>query len=153
MDPKIVSKPGFNVVGFKYRGKNEKNEIRQLWQEFGKRFGELKHISEEEVGYGVMDNFDHEKGDFDYVAGIAATTKEDQPADSVYWQIPEQTYAVFSTTLPAVRQTFDNIYGKWLPKSGYQRRPGPEFELYDEKFNAKDPDSEFDIYIPILKPN
>lgn len=152
MNPKIVTKPSFNVVGFKYRGKNEKNEIPDLWQKFNKRFGELKHILEEEVAYGVQDNFDHDSGEFDYVAGIAVSSNDNQPADAVYWEIPEQTYAVFTTTLPAVRMTFDNIYSKWLPNSGYQRQPGPEFELYDEEFNSKDPSSQFYIYIPILEP-
>jgi AraC family transcriptional regulator len=153
MNPKIVSKSGFNVVGFKYRGKNEKNEIPQLWQKYGRRFGELKHNSEKHAAYGVSDHYDHESGDFDYVAGVAVSSKEDQPADSVYWQIPEQTYAVFSTTLPTVRQTFDDIYSKWLPESGYRRRQGPEFEMYDERFDVEDPNSEFDIYIPIIEPD
>ena len=152
MDPKIVSKPGFNVVGFKYRGKNEKNEIPQLWQEFGRRFSELKHNSETHVAYGVMDNYDNDSGHFDYLAAVAVSANEGQPAYSVFWQIPEQTYAVFTTTLPVIRQTFDDIYAKWLPEAGYQRRPGPEFELYDEQFNVEDPNSDMYIFIPIQEP-
>jgi predicted transcriptional regulator YdeE len=33
-EPKIVSKPAFTIVGLKYRGKNEGNEIPALWQTF-----------------------------------------------------------------------------------------------------------------------
>jgi AraC family transcriptional regulator len=149
MEPRIVSKPGFMVVGVKYRGKNENQEIPDLWSEFGARFNDFKHRTEEETAYGVMDNFDHASGEFDYVAAVSISSTEDQPRDLTLWDIPAQTYAVFATTLPKVKETFDAIYGGWLPESDYQRPPGPEFELYDEGFDPKDPESQFDIYIPV----
>jgi predicted transcriptional regulator YdeE len=149
MEPQIVDKPAFTVVGVKYRGRNEHDEIPALWNEFGKRFREFKHRAEDSIAYGVMDNFDHDSGEFDYVAAVAVSSRRDQAEDLTVWDVPEQTYAVFTTTLPAIKKTFDNIYSKWLPGSGYQRLPGPEFELYDERFDVKDPESVLDIYIPV----
>lgn len=149
MKPKIITRPRFNIVGFKYRGRNEQQEIPQLWLTFGSRFSEFKHKTEKHTAYGIMDNFDEELGEFDYVAGVAVSSAEGQPADAVYWQIPEQTYAVFTCTLPTIHETFDKINTEWLPESGYQRQPGPEFELYDERFDQEDPNSELDIYIPV----
>ena len=151
MDPKIVTKKSFTVAGFKYRGKNENQEIPQLWQTYNRRFGQLRHRTPEKIAYGLMDNFDEQSGEFDYVAGTAVSSDKDLPADAVIWEVPEQTYAVFTCTLPTIHETFDNIYSKWLPKSGAKRQPGIEFELYDERFSTEDPDSELDIYIPIQK--
>ena len=34
MEPKLVHLPAFTVVGMKYRGKNEQNEIPQMWGRF-----------------------------------------------------------------------------------------------------------------------
>jgi len=149
MEPRIVSKPGFTVVGVKYRGKNENQEIPEVWGEFGSRFSDFKHRSEEGIAYGAMDNYDPDIGEFDYVAGVAISSSKGQPADLTVWDIPGATYAVFTTTLPAIRSAFDSIYHDWLPASDYQRQSGPEFELYDERFDPQDPESELDIYIPV----
>jgi predicted transcriptional regulator YdeE len=46
---------------------------------------------------------------------------------------------------------FDQIYGVWLPASGYVRTAGPELELYDERFDPRDPASVFEVYIPVHK--
>ena len=65
--------------------------------------------------------------------------------------LPATTYAAFRTTLPAIGQTFDHAYQKWLPQSGYECTGGPELELYDEEFDPAVPESTFEILIPITK--
>jgi AraC family transcriptional regulator len=149
MQPKIIEKPGFIVAGMLYRDRNENMEIPQLWQAFGPRMGELVQAAGEPIAYGVMDHFDEASGEFDYLAGIKVSEGGDLPGDMVSWEIPAQTYAVVSTTLPTIRAVFDELYNAWLPASGYKRAPGPEFESYDERFNAAEPHSELDLYIPI----
>jgi AraC family transcriptional regulator len=149
MGPEIKNKPAFMVVGMKYRGRNENNEIPRLWSEFGPRMNEIKHIAG--PGYGVMDNYGEETGEFDYVAGFEVDSRADIPEGMVSIHIPGQTYAVFTSTLPTLRQTFQYVYEKWLPRSGHQRTDGPEFELYDKTFDPEDKDSEMYIYIPVVK--
>jgi AraC family transcriptional regulator len=149
MEPEIKRNPAFMVVGMKYRGKNENNEIPQLWNEFGPRMNEIKHITG--PGYGIMDNYDEETGEFDYVAGFEVDSEADVPEGMVCIHIPEQTYAIFPATLPTLRQIFHYIYGKWLPKSSHRRTDGPEFELYDKTFNPEDETSEMYIYIPVAE--
>ena len=149
MEPKIVTRPAFTVVGMLYRGKNENQEIPQLWQAFGPRMGEIVHASKEPIAYGVMDNYDEETGEFDYVAALKVDSAEDIPEGMLSWQIPESKYAVAACSLPTLHETFHELYHEWLPNSGYERAPGPEFELYDERFDNKDPHSELDLYIPI----
>lgn len=149
MEPEIKSRPAFTVVGMKYRGKNEKNEVPQLWDKFVPRMKEIKHV----VGpaYGVMDNYDEKSGEFDYVAGLEVDSTADILEGMVSMDVPEQAYAVFTCTLPTLFEAFQYVYKKWLPQSGYKRAEGPEFELYDENFNPEDETSKMYIYIPVVK--
>jgi AraC family transcriptional regulator len=149
MKPKIVNISAFAVVGMKYRGKNENNEIPQMWQAFGPRVREIKNIVDDRVAYGISANVDESTGDFDYVAGFQVSTAEDIPEGMVHFEVPGGKYAVFSTTLPRIGETFHNAYHTWLPESDYQPAGGPEFELYDERFDPQEPTSEFDLYIPV----
>ena len=149
MEAKIVSRPAFTVVGLKYHGKNEHNEIPQMWREFGPRMREIKHIVNPHVAYGVAGNYDEDSGEFDYVAGFEVDSVADMPEGMASWEVPEQTYAVFPCTLPTLHETFQYAYKTWLPQSGRQRAEGPEFELYDEKFDPEDASSEMYVYIPV----
>jgi AraC family transcriptional regulator len=151
MEPRIVSVPAFTVVGMKYRGKNEQNEIPQLWSQFGPRMGEIKHKVDRDIAYGVMGNYDENTGEFDYVAAIEVERADGIPTGMASWVVPEQTYAVFVCTLPTIRETFQHVYETWLPQSGYQRGSDVEFEFYDADFDPQDPSSEMQIYIPIKK--
>jgi len=151
MEPKIVSKPAFTIVGVKYRGKNESNEIKQMWDDFGPRMGEIKHMVDKHVCYGVCANMDEQSHEFDYFAGFEVDSTADIPGRMVSFEVPAATYAVFRTTLPDVGQTFDHAYCNWMPQSGYQATGGPDLELYDEEFDPADLESTFEIFVPIMK--
>jgi AraC family transcriptional regulator len=149
MEPKIVERSAFTVVGMHYRGKNENNEIPQLWQAFGPRVPEIKNIAHEHVAYGISANMDESTGAFDYVAGFEVSSAQDLGEGMVRFEVPGGKYAVFATTLPGLGETFQYAYRTWLPQSGYQPTGGPDFEVYDEQFDPQDPNSVFDVYIPI----
>lgn len=149
MEIKIVERSTFTVVGLKYRGKNENAEIPQLWQSLGPRSGEFENMADDTVAYGISANMDRESGEFDYVAGFEVSSAEQVPEGMVAFEVPAARYAVFSTTLPKVGETFHNAHNTWLPQAGLEPSGGPELELYDEQFDVQDPNSEFDLYIPI----
>ena len=149
MEPEIVRKDAFSIVGMHYRGNNAEGEIPQMWGELGPRMSEIKNIAEHSVAYGVSDNMDQATGEFNYIAGFAVSDVEEVPEGMVHWQIPGGRYAVFRTTLPKLGDTFKYAYHEWLPKSDYKHRPGPDLELYDAAFDAADPNSEFEVYVPI----
>jgi AraC family transcriptional regulator len=153
MEPKIVRRPAFTVVGMNYRGKNEQNEIPQLWQALSPRSHEIENLVQAHVGYGIMYDYDESSGEFDYLAAMEVSSVTNVPKGMMSLEVPEQTYAVLTCTLPTIGQAFDRIYHKWLPGSGYQRAAGPEFEYYDARFDVQRPDSEMDLYIPIEEPN
>jgi len=149
MEPKIVSRKAFTVVGIKYRGKNENNEIPQMWQELGPRVEEIKDMVGPQVAYGISANMDMATGEFDYIAGFEVSGAEAVPEGMVSFEVPGGKYAVFTTTLPKIGETFHNAYETWLPQAGYAPTASPELELYDERFDPQDPSSTFELYIPI----
>ena len=92
---------------------------------------------------------DMETGEFDYVAGFEVSGAGKVPDGMVALEVPGGRYAVFTTTLPRIGETFDSAHHTWLPEAGHQPTGSPEFELYDERFDPQDPGSVFDLYIPI----
>lgn len=142
--------PAFTVIGLLYRGDNKKGEIPQLWDAlFPDRAAEIAGKVNPHIAYGVEDNFDHEAGVWDYLAGYEVSPDAPVPSGMVRKHIPPQTYAVFAVTLPEIRQTMDAIYQQWLPHSGYKRADGPEFEYYDQDFDPSAGKLGFYVYIPV----
>lgn len=148
MEPKIVTKPAFTVVGMKYRGENKNNEIAQMWQEFIPRIKEIKHMIKNDLSYGVCSDLE-ETEVFEYVAGMEVERAADIPEGMVSWTVPEQKYAVFACTLPTLHAAYEHAFQTWLPQSGYVRGDSFDFELYDEEFDPAVEDSQMYIYIPI----
>jgi AraC family transcriptional regulator len=148
-EPKIVSRPALTIVGMKYRGKNEHDEIYDMWQAFIPKAAAITHRITRFVAYGAMDNRDQESGEFDYLAGFEVDSPDDMPEGMVCWEIPATRYAVFACTLSTIGQAFNDAYQTWLPQSGYERACGPEFEFYDKDYNPADEHSTMYVYIPI----
>ena len=152
MEPQIVKKPAMTLMGLQLHGKLEGMDIKGLWNGFGPRMAEIKG-GDSNVCYGAMDNYSEATGEFDYLAACEAKGAAVLPAGMVSWNIPAQTYAVFPCTLPQVGEAWMTAYQQWLPTSGYQRATGPEFELYDEKFNPQDPAAVLYLCVPIVSAN
>ena len=151
MGPRITARQPFKVVGMKYRGKNENEEIPQLWRDFWPRHGEIPARVAPALSYGVITNFDEEAGEFDYIAGVEVGNGAEPPAGMVAIELPGQTYAVFDCTLPTLMETMSRIYQEWLPNSGYSRAQGPEYEFYDERFDPDRDRFEMSVCIPVVK--
>lgn len=149
MEHRIESYPAFTVVGIKSRHRQgADNSIPKLWETFVPRMNEVSHRVGHE-SYGVMGNYDHATGEFDYLAGVPVTDATDLPKGMTHWPVPTQTYAVFPCTLQTIHQTFQKIDQKWLTAADLVRGDGPEFELYDEQFNPEAGKFELTIWIPI----
>jgi len=157
MEPKIITRPAFTVVGLRYFGKNENKEIAAMWEEFDrqmKKLGGLPHeTGEAAIGLRISPDDDSMGGAFEYIAGLPVSKVEDIPEGFVARQVPEHTYAVFAHKgdLPSLSNTYEFIYETWLPQSGYTLADNLDFEYYDDDFKNFAPDSVFYIYIPIKK--
>lgn len=151
MEPKIIRKQGFTLAGLAYRGTTDSQKISELWGKFFARIGELQGVIEPNVAYGVMANFDEASGEYDYIAAAQVASGDNLPSGFVATPIPPCEWAVFTTTIPRMGQDYPIIYGTWLPQSGYQHGPAPEFELYGPEFDPAKPDSPVEIWVPVVK--
>ena len=133
MEPKIVTKPAFTLIGMRYFGKNEQGEIPALWDHFGPRMVEIKP-RDGYCCYGVCWQPD-ESGEFEYVAGVSATAEASIPDGMVSRSVPAAQYAVFPTKLKDIGETYRHISEDWLASSGYEWGGTLDFELYDDTFD------------------
>ena len=154
VEPKIVKRKAFKVVGLKYYGNDPKNNCPKLWQEFMKRIGEIRNALPVMESYGLMctGEEDFVDGKFDYIASVSVSDLDNIPEGMVGAEIPEATYAVFTHKgrLDTLQETYEYIYGNWFQNSEYEPLGLNEFELYDDRFTGEE-SSQFDIYIPLKK--
>ena len=149
MEPKIVVKPAFTVVGMLIHTKpndtGNSRSVGPVWPTHGRSatFGRARR--ELWPDGSLRSN----TGQLDYMAGEAVVQAADLPPGMTHWDVPANTYAVFETTLPAIGDTFGHIYNTWLSTSGYQQVAAPYFERYGETFDPSDPTSTLSIYIPV----
>ncbi|WP_458205646.1 GyrI-like domain-containing protein [Haladaptatus sp. NG-SE-30] len=149
--PEFESREPFTVVGLNYRGPNENDEIPQLWEAYGKRIHEFLDLALSNETLGVCYDHDDETGELGYVAGVVTDSDATIPEGMTAITVPEQTYAIFTTTLDTLEATIDEIYEQWLPASEYRRTDGPEFERYGSEFDPDDPASKFDYFVPVAE--
>lgn len=147
MEPQIVKKPAFDVVGLLYKGKNENNDISHIWDRFLPRAGEISHKAAD--AFGVCGPVEPD-GSFSYLAGFQVSKVAGLPHEMAHWAVPEQTYAVFPCTLQTIHDAYDHAYQEWLPQSSYQRAAGLDFEYYPPEFDA-DAGTGMYIYLPITE--
>jgi AraC family transcriptional regulator len=85
-------------------------------------------------------------------AAVEVTNFETIPVGMETFVLEEGLYAVFLHKGPTSSgsKTFHYIFEKWFPNSGYCLDNRPHFELLGEKYKNDDPDSEEDIWIPII---
>lgn len=147
MEPQIVYKPAFTVIGIPYNGKSLEGDLDALWVQLAKRYTELPHADPDQ-GFGVHTFAD---GRHDYLAGFAAYQDGTLPPGMVKQRISENAYAVFihRGSLSSLPETLTRIFERWLPGSGYQLASDYFFECYDDRFNPGSPDSVVFVYVPV----
>lgn len=162
MQPIIKTMPEKKFVGMGTKfisilSKDRDNYIKipQLWQRYNQRNKEVPHRTGQ-TEYGICfvvpkDQRSHPEECY-YLAGAEVTKVDELPEGFEARTIPAGEYAVFTHkgTLDKLEHTMSYIYGSWLPKSGRKLRDAPEIEAYDQRFKIDSPDSELDIYIPIV---
>ncbi|WP_010494456.1 MerR family transcriptional regulator [Paenibacillus elgii] len=149
MEPKLVKKAAFTVVGMEWNNKSSEGGIPQLWDRFVPREDEIQGKLQPDVSYGVC--IPGSNGDLSYIAGFE-TTGEHLPNGMIKFTVPEQTYAVFTHTgsLRRLGETMELIYRKWLPLHSLEPSQGMDLEVYDERFTEpEDERTQIDLYIPV----
>ena len=153
--PELVSLPGFLVAGpARQFDDATKSEIPQLWSAL---IGALPFKGQVPswATYGVVSSVEQGEGCFQYMAGVGVEPGCVLPPGFSTMEVPAATYAVFRITLngsalhPQVKQAMAAIWGELIPASGLKVVPGPDFELYDGRFDPQKAGSVIDFHVPV----
>ena len=153
--PELVALPAFHVAGPARRfDEATKSDIPQLWSAL---IGALPFEGQVRswATYGVVSCVEADQGGFQYLAGVGVEPDCVPPPGFATMEIPTATYAVFRITLngsalhPQVKQAMAAIWGELIPASGLKLVPGPDFELYDGRFDPQKAGSVIDFHVPV----
>ncbi|WP_066307580.1 AraC family transcriptional regulator [Bacillus sp. FJAT-29814] len=163
MEPKLVTKPAFHIIGYELKTKNEygqnNKDIPEFWQQYMRNgLGcNIPNPIHQNVELGICTDFNPETGEFVYIIGMEVEEGAQAPEGMVYRSFPELEYAVFTTPksdegsfVPSIQSTWKYIFTEWFPQSGYEHHGSIEFELYDERCYGSE-NKVMDIYIPVKK--
>lgn len=134
------------------------NRTRELWTKFRPRLGEINNRLGQEFfnlqiyPEGYYQNFSP-ANEFEAYALVEVIGEAVVPENMLQYTLPVGDYAVFihkggPATAP---QTFQYILTQWLPASDYTLDQRPHFEVLGEKYKHNDPESEEEIWIPVIK--
>ena len=153
--PDLVALPAFHVAGpARLFDEATKAEIPQLWSAL---IGALPFKGQlpSWATYGVVSSVDQGEGCFRYMAGVGVEPGCEPPPGFSVQQVPAATYAVFRITLdgsalhPQVKRAMAEIWGELIPASGLKVVEGPDFELYDGRFDPQKAGSVIDFHVPV----
>lgn len=163
MEPKLITKPAFHIIGYELKTKNvngqNNKDIPEFWQVYlqKKLFENIPNPLNCKEELGICTDFSPETGEFVYVIGMEVPEGTAAPEGLVYRTFPEMEYAVFTTPgsddatfSNSIQSTWNYIFTEWFPGSGYEHAGVLDFELYDERCHGMN-NKVIDIYIPVKK--
>lgn len=138
------------VAGIGERYTFETNQgIPLQWQRFAPHLGSIPGQLGT-LAYGVCCNPDG-AGNFEYICGVEVAGFDDLPATFRRLRIPAHRYIVFTHSghIAAIRATWYTIMNHWLPGSGHTIADAPDFERYDDRFDARHGTGAVEIWLPL----
>lgn len=172
MNPIIVNKPAFKVAGYgintNISNGSFTKDIASFWSNYNgenlesKMYEILKPEKHGEVGVCIPSN--GENGDAIYLLGVVVNDFEYVTEDMITIDIPEATYAVFTTPpvdttndldqkdfAKIIKETWKYIFEEWFKDSEYVFDEDKiDFEFYDERCHGRK-DTVMEIYVPVLE--
>jgi len=157
MNPRIEQLAPKKLIGKSMRMSMLNNKTQELWQSFMVRRKEIENsIGSDLYSMQVYDqlldvkNFDPAV-EFTKWAAIEVNDFSFVPDGMETYELSGGQYAVFIHKGPAsdFHQTFQYIFGVWLPQSKYELDHRPHFEVLGEKYKNNAPDSEEEVWIPV----
>ncbi len=156
--PTIQTSPAKILIGRRLRMSQANNRSRELWQSFRpvvpaikNRIGENFYSVQIYDGHGYFAAFSPTR-EFERWATVEVSSVVDLPSALEILSLTGGLYAVFTYRgTPAEFGAFaQQIFGVWLPGSGYVLDDRPHFEILSPSYRADDPDAEEAIYIPVV---
>lgn len=157
MNPRIEQLEEKKLVGLNIKMSLTNNLTGQLWGQFGPRIKEIQNrVTEDKISMQVYDPSYYQNfspaNEFEKWATVGVTDFDNIPDGMKSFTLQEGTYAVFdykgSSADPSI---FQYIFGEWLPSSSYHIDDRPHFEVLGKNYKNNDPESEEEIWIPIVE--
>ena len=166
-EPTFISKEQTKLIGFSFFGDplrlspgwTEDNEIGLLWNRFLRyleQHGEraAPAIKNPGIFYEVhiYNEETQEKGLFEVFVGAELADANLAPLDMLIKVLPATMYAVFIIHGEAIVGDWPmQIYGEWLPNSGYELSHQYHIQYHTGQFKGMDrlAESSLDVYIPV----
>ena len=149
MEPKIVHRQAFTVMGVVGHFHSAGESFGPLWQAYMAHRERIEPLSASVGHYGVYLGADHSQP-IDYLAGMAVQSAAD-PFEGVEKRtLPAATYAVFACAFQELGPTYGYIWGEWLQSSEYaQDTTKLGFDYYAP--GTESGESRVEIWFPVSK--
>lgn len=168
MQPKIIEKLTFKVVGYEFKNNLKDTlhtrDIPAFWSQRGlsdgasetKLYAALNPPKHGE--YCICINSNMYTDDFSYLLGVGVENFDLANGDMYRLEVPTATYAVFTTPsvdkkdfVNSIQGTWKYILEEWFPNSGYEIDDDKyDFEYYDEHCHTWEYEKiSMEIYVPI----
>ena len=155
MQPKIVEKKRFTVIGMDCLTTTEDNEdhkvVIDLWNEFKPRIDEVNNKKNPTKMVGIYKQRKNYPNRFSYIASVEVESLSSIPKGMIPKIINGSKYAVFTHQgdLCNIDKTYNYIYEEWLPNSEFDKNTNADnLEVFNMDFSEND-NSDIDIYIAI----
>jgi AraC family transcriptional regulator len=104
------------------------------------------------TAYGAICGGDTKTQTMEYLCGVEVRSFDGLPASLGRMRLPAARYAVFvhEGNVATIQQSWRTIFNVWLPQSGMRSGNTPDFELYDERFDAATGDGGVEIWLSVL---
>lgn len=155
MQPKIIEKNRFTVIGMDCLTTTEDNEnhkvVIDLWNHFKPRIEEVKNKKNPTKMIGIYKQRKNYPNRFSYIASIEVSNLSEIPRGMIPKIINGSKYAVFTHQgeLANIDNTYNYIYDEWLQESEYdENKKGDNLEIFNTNYDEDD-NLDIDIYIAI----
>lgn len=146
IEPRMVDKPAFTVVGVMAVGHPETLNYSEIWEkQYMPIDKQLKPYSIDGGYYGVTLS---EGGQIVYLAGMAVKGLPELPPSAEQRVVGRAHYAVFDCVISTIGATWHEAYEQWLPESEYALDDSRvDFEYYPPYSGQGE--MKVEIYIPV----
>ena len=103
------------------------------------------------TAYGAICGGDPKTEQMEYMCAAEVQSFDAVPKELGRMRVPAVRYAVFlhEGNVRAIQATWKQIFSTWLPNSGMRSANTPDFELYDERFDAATGDGGVEIWLGV----
>jgi AraC family transcriptional regulator len=155
LEPELKTMTPKTLAGMHVTMSLAANRTGELWQRFMPRRKEITNtVSTDLYSLAVYPwpvDFTDPRREFEKWAAVEVTDFDALPDGMEALTLPGGLYAVFHYKgSSADIGVFQYIFGTWLPASPYRLDDRPHFEVLGSKYRNNDPESEEDIWIPVV---